>query len=58
MKVFLVIDCENAPGRVLHVFAHQTEAERFVDWHETECYIDEREVQHGQPISKTLERSK
>lgn len=51
MKVYLVEDINNSPGRVLAVFADEENAELFVDsarlWEVAE--ISERTLFYGQP---------
>lgn len=51
MKVYLVVDINNSPGRVLAVFADEENAELFVDsvrlWEVAEVY--ERTLFYGQP---------
>ena len=58
MKVYLVVDTHNAPGRVLAVFADEENAERFVDaarlWDVAEVY--ERTLFYGQPPRKGYNR--
>ena len=54
MKVYLVVDINNSPGRVLAVFADEEDAERFVDaaqlWSVAE--VCERTLFYGQPPEK------
>ncbi len=47
--VFLVIDSENAPGRIYAVFSHKEDAERFERLLPYICDIEERTVFIGQP---------
>jgi hypothetical protein len=51
MKVYLVVDINNSPGRVLAIFADEENAEMFVDaarlWDVAE--IVERTLFYGQP---------
>ena len=58
MKVYLVVDTHNAPGRVLAVFANEEDAVAFVEsarlWEVAE--IDERTLFHGQPPRKGYNR--
>ena len=58
MKVYLVVDTHNAPGRVLAVFADEENAERFVDaarlWDVVE--VCERTLFYGQPPRKGYNR--
>ena len=58
MKVYLVMDIANSPGRVLAVFADKEKAESFVDsarlWDVAEVY--ERTLFYGQPPRKGYNR--
>ena len=58
MKVYLVVDTVNNPGRVLAVFADEENAERFVDaarfWDFVE--VCERTLFYGQPPHKGYNR--
>lgn len=58
MKVYLVVDIHNAPGRVLAVFANEEDAVAFVEsarlWEVAE--INERTLFHGQPPRKGYNR--
>lgn len=58
MKVYLVMDIANSPGRVLAVFADKENAESFVDsarlWDVAEVY--ERTLFYGQPPRKGYNR--
>ena len=58
MKVYLVVDVNNSPGRVLAVFADEENAELFVDsarlWEVAEVY--ERTLFYGQPPGKGYNR--
>ena len=58
MKVYLVVDINNSPGRVLAVFADEENAERFVDaarlWDVAE--VCERTLFYGQPPRKGYNR--
>ena len=53
MKVYLVEDCGNSPGRVYAVMASEGDAEMFanaVEAHnKTQCDVIERELYYGQP---------
>lgn len=49
MVVYLVEDCETAPGRVLTVFAEVEDAEAFAESLGIRYEITEREVYYGQP---------
>jgi len=48
-KVYLVEDCENAPGLIYAVFDDLDSAERFADSLEESVCIEERTVFYGQP---------
>jgi hypothetical protein len=52
MKVFLVVDCHNAPGRVLAVFADKEDAEWFADAIDTPCDVEPRTLWYGQPPNR------
>ena len=58
MKVYLVVDINSSPGRVLAVFADEENAERFVDaarlWDVAE--VHERTLFYGQPPRKGYNR--
>ena len=58
MKVYLVVDINIYPGRVLAVFADEEDAEKFVDaarlWDDVEVY--ERTLFYGQPPHKGYNR--
>ena len=58
MKVYLVVDINNSPGRVLAVFADEENAELFVDsarlWEVAE--VNERTLFYGQPPRKGYNR--
>ena len=58
MKVYLVVDIHNSPGRVLAVFANEEDAELFVDsprlWDVVEIY--ERTLFYGQPPRRGYNR--
>ena len=58
MKVYLVVDTHNAPGRVLAVFANEEDAVAFVEsarlWEVAD--INERTLFHGQPPRKGYNR--
>ena len=58
MKVYLVVDINNAPERVLAVFANEEDAVAFVEsarlWDVAEVY--ERTLFHGQPPRKGYNR--
>ena len=58
MKVYLVVDIVNSPGRVLAVFANEEDAELFVDsprlWDVVE--ICERTLFYGQPPRRGYNR--
>lgn len=58
MKIYLVVDTHNAPGRVLAVFANEEDAVAFVEsarlWEVAE--INERTLFHGQPPRKGYNR--
>jgi hypothetical protein len=47
--VFLVIDSENAPGRVLAIFANEDDAIHFQDSTEESSSMEERTLNYGQP---------
>lgn len=49
MKVYLVEDVENAPGRIYAVFASETDAETFADMLDEDCAVFERTLFYGQP---------
>jgi hypothetical protein len=42
MKVYLVEDCEMAPGRILAVFADQDDAVTFAEALDISCRVEER----------------
>ena len=48
-KVYLVIDCENAPGRVLAVMASEEDAIAFMNMLDTSAEVETRTVFYGQP---------
>lgn len=51
-KVYLVVDCLNAPGRVYAVFAEEDTALDFRDrYHEDEADVEERTLLYGQHTS-------
>ena len=58
MKVYLVVDTHNAPGRVLAVFADEENAERFVDAARLWDFVEvcERTLFYGQPPHKSYNR--
>jgi len=47
--VFLVVDQNNAPGRVMAIFVNAKEAEKFCN---DECSIEERTLWYGQPDNR------
>jgi hypothetical protein len=52
MNVYLVVNEENCPGRVLAVFADKNDAENFADSYfnrEEGCDVVERTLFYGQP---------
>lgn len=53
MKVYLVEDCGNSPGRIYAVLASEDDAERFKDAIngalDTEAQVIERSLIYGQP---------
>ncbi len=49
MKVYLVEDCANAPGRILGVFADKADAEFLVDDLPDAAQVEERTLIYGQP---------
>lgn len=53
MKVYLVEDCGNNPGRIYAVLASEDDAQRFADAisgaTETEAHVVERSLIYGQP---------
>lgn len=58
MKVYLVVDINNSPGRVLAVFADEENAERFVDAARLWDFVEvcERTLFYGQPPRKGYNR--
>ena len=58
MKVYLVVDINNSPGRVLAVFADEEDAERFVDAARLWDFVEvcERTLFYGQPPHKGYNR--
>lgn len=48
MKIYLVEDCRNAPGRIYAVFRNEEDAEDFATWFES-AQVVERTLQEGQP---------
>lgn len=48
-KVYLVEDCAYSPGRILAVFADQTDAEDFADALPEAASVEERTLFYGQP---------
>ena len=48
MKVYLVEDCANAPGRILAVFADKEDAEFLVDNLPEAAQVEERTLIYGQ----------
>lgn len=51
MKVYLVEDWENSPGKILAVFARREDAEHFAKFTKFYSGIEERSVWEGQPPS-------
>lgn len=52
VKVYLIINTENQPGRVLAVMADEEDANRFADTYEAyveKCDVEERTLFYGQP---------
>lgn len=49
MKVYLVEDAENAPGRILAVFHYKDDAFLFSDSQRGNCNVIERTLFEGQP---------
>ena len=53
MKVYLVEDCGNSPGRIYAVLVSEDDAERFASAvayeMDTECQVVPRTLFHGQP---------
>lgn len=49
MKVYLVEDCENAPGRIYAVFASEEDATEFADLLPMATDVTERKLWYGQP---------
>jgi hypothetical protein len=53
MKIYLVENCENSPGKIMAIFAHKADAVIFADQLEKndgEFYsVEERKLHHGQP---------
>ena len=58
MKVYLVVDINIYPGRVLAVFADEEDAERFVDAARLWDFVEvcERTLFYGQPPHKGYNR--
>jgi len=52
MKVYLVEDCDNAPGRILGVFANREDAEFLVEHLDCAADIQERTLIYGQPPNR------
>lgn len=52
MKVYLVEDCDNAPGRILAVFADKPSAEAFLDMLDVAAEVEERTLWYGQPPNR------
>lgn len=49
MKVYLVEDSGNSPGRIYAVFRHEEDAVLFADSLNEPCIIEGRTLQEGQP---------
>lgn len=49
MKVYLVEDTENAPGRIYAVFAEEQDALDFAAMCLADCIVVERTLFYGQP---------
>lgn len=52
MKVFLVVDTHNAPGRVLAIFADEEDADLFADALSDSCDVESRTLWYGQPPNR------
>jgi len=50
--VYLVEDCENAPGRILALFHDCEDAARFINALGESARIEERTVWYGQPVDR------
>jgi hypothetical protein len=54
VKVYLVVDVMDAPGRVYAVFADEESAQDFRDhYHEYEAEVVERTLLYGQHVSSS-----
>lgn len=49
MKVYLVEDTANAPGRIYAVMAHEKDAIEFANMMPDSCAVIERTLIYGQP---------
>lgn len=56
MLVYLVIDAENSPGKVLVCFANAEDASAFLDNLATRAYVEERTAYQGQPPNSGFNR--
>lgn len=52
MKIYLVVDCADSPGRLYAVFAENDAAEDFLNhYHYGNAQIEERTLLYGQQVS-------
>ena len=52
MKVWLVENCYNNPGRIEAIFRHEEDANWFADALDYPCSVEARNIQEGQPVNR------